>query len=330
MKEPFKFYVNNHTYKVESKLGSYFNTDSKIPFTQLNFIKQVRDYVRKQEVLLKINNDYFFDKKEKRNVYSGIKYFDYKKHEENCKYIDDVYEIDINAAYWDTALKLGIINDKLYKKGLKMHKKTRLAALGSLAKRTKVFSFDGKSMPRKPEDEKTKDTEYLWFKICEKLGETMYRAEQACGDDFLFYWVDGIYVRGMDAVIKVCESFHNDNYEYKIMKMRWVDFRPHDGELWVSDGMLPKEALSPLGMQFPNRQNIINPLTSKSNFEHKCIFYDGELYDIGKRKPEYVELINNGKVVGVASYSDCQLKRNRVFPLTHPKFRDIIGAWKKE
>lgn len=229
----FDFHVNNHTYTLKSSLGNYFCTANKIPMGELHFVKMVKDYVLKSKISKRIKNDFLRNKKGQR-VYNHIKYFNYKDLKRNCYYDNELYEIDINAAYWDTSYKLTIINDILHKQGLTVQKKTRLAALGSLAKQTKLFACDGKN-PMEWIKTDRKKTEYLWFKICEHLGNVMWRAQHACGSKFMFYWVDGIYVQGLNAAAAVAESFEKDGYKYKVRKIDWIDFDIKKQELTVHD-----------------------------------------------------------------------------------------------
>lgn len=234
-KIPFTFTVNNHTYGVSSNYGSYFCSANKIPMRELHFIKMVRDYVTNSKINKRIKNDFPRNKKGQR-VYNHIKYFNYHEYKKSVFFDKDIYEIDINAAYWETALKLTIINEHLFKHGLNVQKKTRLAALGSLAKQTKFFKYDG-ATDMKWDHTDRKRTEYLWYKICEHLGNVMWRAQHACGNNFLFYWVDGIYVRGLDAAAAVAESFEKDGYKYKIRKINWIDFDLKKEELRVDDNI---------------------------------------------------------------------------------------------
>lgn len=242
-KVPFTFSINNHTYKIDSQIGDYITTDNKIKMKELHFVKLVKDYVYKNEIHLKIKNDF---KKNKDGTYNHdtVKYFDYKIPNKSFTHKQNLFEVDINAAYWETAFKIGIISEEIYKKGFTVAKNTRLAALGSLAKRTIIWEFDGTTFEYK--DTVSKPTEHLWFKICEYLTNTMYKAARRCGKDFIFYWVDGIYVKGLDAVVKCCEAFEEDGYKYKIRKINWIKFDLKNKKLIVDDNINPKPRPFPL------------------------------------------------------------------------------------
>lgn len=224
----FEFFVNNHTYSVRSPLGTYFTTDNKIPFKELSFVQEVKRHILKNNLHKKIKNDFG------KSGHKKIKYFDYAIPKSTLKYSSDLYEVDINQAYWSTALKLGLIDNTIYKKGLKIQKKTRLAALGSLAKRTKVYEFDGRTVKFKREIDNPL-TEHLWFKICQKLGNAMFDAKKSAKSDFIFYWVDGIYVRGLDAVVNVQDALEKLGYQHKVREVTSIELNRDKKELIVID-----------------------------------------------------------------------------------------------
>ncbi len=383
-KIPFEFHVNNNTYTIVSSIGKYFCTANKIPMRELSFVKEVKDYIKKNDIEHRIRNNYPTTK-EKETVYSNIKYFDYKVPKKSIRYYHDLYEIDINAAYWDTALKLGIITPDLYKKGLSKHKKTRLAALGSLAKRTKIFLCN-KIGHMHLDDILRKSTEYLWFKICEHLGKTMFKAERVIGNNFLFYWVDGIYVRGERAAADVAMAFEKDGYGYKVRKINWIEYDLKKGEVWVSDSIMEKDRISEIGYGFPEKidpkssatdflnckilyQNtlyncndiklrifkeviikdkekkeeyfagfkldskslieapltevmVLKPLSAETTYNRNVsVLHKGIVYDPGPVEGKWIDLIKAEKLITRAKLEGVQLKKNRVFPLTKPKFR---------
>lgn len=238
-KIPFSFEVNNHTYRIKSELGKYFITDNTIPMRELGFVRRVKDYVLANKIHKRIPNDFPKNRDGTRN-HTMIKYFDYYKPRKSTVYTKELFEIDINQAYWDTSKMDGILSEELYQEGLTVNKNTRLAALGSLAKRTEIWDFDGTEM--KYVKTLKKKTEHLWFKICEHLGNVMFKAAKAAGKfnqkeygGFLMYWVDGIYVQGMDAVVRVCQSLEADGYQYKVRRINKIEVKLQENEIWVHD-----------------------------------------------------------------------------------------------
>jgi hypothetical protein len=187
----------------------------------LGFVRRVKNFVKKNYISLKFTNQYY--------TYN-IDYVSLRQFPDGIEY-NDVWEIDIDEAYWRTALNEGVISQSLYDEGSKFKqdpnltpeevqykKRVRLIALGSLAKQTKVYKFTGKKIEL-IENERSSDTENVWYNICHKVGEVMKEAEKLAGDDFLFFWVDGIYVKGKENVERISQYFIENNYQSKIKKI---------------------------------------------------------------------------------------------------------------
>jgi len=171
----------------------------------LQFINRVRSYIEKNNVALDFIDTYY-----KGEDIQYIKVKDYAVGE----VIEDLIYIDINGAYWQTAHQLGIINDSLYVKGLEVNKVVRLAALGSLAKTKDIWNYDGKDF-KKTETIRSPN-ENLWFAICKRVSDVMSEVVNAIGDDFVFYWVDGIYVKNTaETLVKVHQTFSKLGYTTK-------------------------------------------------------------------------------------------------------------------
>lgn len=187
----------------------------------LGFVKRVKNHVKKNNIAFKFPEQYF--------TYD-IDYVSIRQFENDIEY-NDVWEIDIDEAYWRTALNEGVISQQLYDEGSKFKqdpnlspeevqykKRVRLIALGSLAKQTKIYQFTGKKIELL-ENERSVLTENVWYNICHKVGKIMKAAEELAGDDFLFFWVDGIYVKGKENVDKISKFFIDNNYQSKIKKI---------------------------------------------------------------------------------------------------------------
>lgn len=197
--------------RIDSPHGSYTSNNSLFPAGELNFIKQVKGHILKSGGHLKVKQDCKQDHLVKEPVY-----YHYGKSLKDSEYIPDIYCIDIKSAYWQTAYGLGLITDAMYKKGNEVSKKTRLAAIGSLAKKTTTYSFDGKE--QKLISKNYEETEFLWNIICNIVGDVLMDASSAAGEDFLFFWVDGIFIKegAIDAVTNV---FIKSGYEFSVKKL---------------------------------------------------------------------------------------------------------------
>lgn len=188
MSKPFKIVKSGSRYELvssmwnekASRLGKGFTTDD------LQFVRSVRNYIEKHDI-----SEKFID-----TVYQSeqIDYFKFNtKIKIGSVYEDNVYGIDITSAYWKAAHLLGIIDTKLYQKGMDKGKVVRLASLGSLAKKKTTWEFDGKEFKKLPDVLSPHSN--LWFVVCKHVSDVMNRAAKALGSDFLFFWVDCVYFK---------------------------------------------------------------------------------------------------------------------------------------
>lgn len=126
--------------------------------------------------------------------------------------LTNVMEYDITKAYYQAGYRLGYISREFYEECLELDKPIRLKLMGTLATQQTVAVFkDGKetgfNVVRNEAHTK------VWFHICWYVARCMYQFMTALGDDFLFYWVDGIYfdARGKETAD---EFVHYAGMEY--------------------------------------------------------------------------------------------------------------------
>jgi len=211
---PFTYSINNHTFRISCPMGEYLATDSLIPIYELWLVAWVKNYVLRHKI---------YKLKDICGDWENIKYLRVKKRRQ--KVYNTVYEVDLNRAYWETAFELGIISDEIYWRGLWIDKKTRLAAIGQMAKRTDIWKFNGHKW-RCCKPFISKKTQHLWFNVCYKVGLTMERAARLCAKSTLFYWVDGIYVTNKSSAKKIMRFFNSRGYDSKIKKMKRLEATP--------------------------------------------------------------------------------------------------------
>jgi hypothetical protein len=217
------------TYYIKQVNGNYelmsdmfvhrsFNKGDYTP-EELRFIKEVKNYVMKEEIAARPvfrDNQYFP---------SDIHYVKVSRVPYGQKF-ENVCEVDIDQAYWETAYQLGVINDALYKKGSKgnISKKCRLTALGSLAKKVYRYKYEGYKLV---ETKKTSNAalENVWFNICKRVSDVMHEVINQLGKDFIFYWVDGIYfVNTPENLSTVMSTFMNWGYNTKFKRINSIEF----------------------------------------------------------------------------------------------------------
>lgn len=102
-------------------------------------------------------------------------------------------KIDINSAYWNIALKRGIISEETNKyfiekyqgKPIKEAKKARLKALGSLATTKRILKYNKGILSSS--EIKVEETKPIYMEICRMLDEVMKQASLIPGT-FYYYW----------------------------------------------------------------------------------------------------------------------------------------------
>lgn len=124
-------------------------------------------------------------------------------------YIDTVYNIDLKSAYATILYNDKYINKETFDYIVSSTKQERLASVGMLASRKKIFNFKGGS----PIDEKEVVSEKsgLFFYAVKRTYEIMSNLKKICGTDYLYTWVDGIYLLPNDAHKKECIAYLEEN-----------------------------------------------------------------------------------------------------------------------
>lgn len=233
-KVPFTIEVSGSKYQLSSDL---FNESSfqktELTHTDLQFVKKVKKHILSNGIHLKFLDQYFP---------SDIAYMDANPFLIHQSF-DNVIELDINEAYWKTAYILGVINEEIYEEGKKgiLGKYTRLVALGSLAKKKIRYIYDDDGYSKK-EEIRSELTENVWYTICKRVSDLMQTAKIILGDDYLFYWVDGIYFINTPENLKKMKQFFIDNgYTSKEEETHKIGF----GHKWFAvleeDGSIKKE-----------------------------------------------------------------------------------------
>lgn len=106
-------------------------------------------------------------------------------------YIDEVTNIDLKSAYATILFNDGFINKDTFEYILKSRKPERLASVGMLASRKKIFTFKGGA----PIDEQEiiSDKAGFFYYAVKRTSEIMADLKEVCRQNYLYTWVDGIY-----------------------------------------------------------------------------------------------------------------------------------------
>jgi hypothetical protein len=124
----------------------------------------------------------------------------------------NVFCIDIRAAY-PTALKnIGFIDAETYEYLMKQDKQTRLTACGMLAGTKHVFKYNGAELLDFEIIEK--ETKPVFLAAVATIDEILEKTAEIAGNDFLFFWVDGIYLKSAAKLEKIRELWRSYCYEF--------------------------------------------------------------------------------------------------------------------
>lgn len=195
---------------VRSKLGDLktVETDKRLTPKQLGFISRVKNNIKRN-----------LKDKKLPSLDKNVIYSSWRKDLHKCGEINNCYEIDMRAAYWRTAKQLGLLTPELYKEGIWRVKKMRLIALGSLAKRVRVYECNG--IDQKLVTTKVnKKTEKIWYSICKVVGTVINEVKNSLPEnDFIYFWVDGIYFENKRNIQNIVKIFRKYGYPCKIRKI---------------------------------------------------------------------------------------------------------------
>lgn len=205
----------NYTFKSEHIYARTYQVNNSITPKEVGFVNKVKGYIRKNDIALRFKTDYFDKDVLYMEADPGLV----------GKTFDNVVEIDIDQAYWETAYQLGVISEDLYSIGSsdEISKRGRMVCLGSLAKKVNHYSFKGKQLI-KQDIERSEETENIWFTICKRVSDVMLEITEKIGPDYIFFWVDGIYVQNNPESIEKAQTIIAEyGYNSKVKPIFKID-----------------------------------------------------------------------------------------------------------
>ena len=132
---------------------------------------------------------------------------------------DRVLNIDIKGAYATCLYVNGLITENTYNYLCGLKKDERLPAVGLLAKsHIKYHYSQGKCVKVEPYRSETSE---LFFFLIQQIDCIMREVKWILGDDFIYYWVDGVFFKDttsqkkVDAVMEYLRSM-GYNYSYEM------------------------------------------------------------------------------------------------------------------
>jgi hypothetical protein len=222
--EPFEVEYTKGRRTLTSRLMVKTFKKGTISNKGMNFIKTIKRKIIKNEAHRKI------PKKTREEL--GLQYLFFNK-EYMGQSLKNVIELDLTAAYWDAAYKMGIIDKADYYHGLSLKKTERLAALGSLARVVKVRKFDGKKYLRAQTKDNSEQTRHVWFAISNEIDKVMRKCAVALKDQLVFYWIDALFFIKTGQNKKLVSGIiKKAGYQSKFVKIEEVHLGADRARAW--------------------------------------------------------------------------------------------------
>lgn len=183
LKLPFKISHSNFTTTIETQhfKRSYITEErSTKVFAAKNMIKSDMDFFTANEWPADVcKSSLFYDEK------LGA-----------CSY-DKIYNIDLKNAYASILYIDGFISEKTYKYLLSLRKIDRLISIGIFAAIKKNFYYDseGRLVDFSVAES---ETQGIFYWCVRRVNEIMRKCTELIGEDYLFFWVDGIFFRSKE------------------------------------------------------------------------------------------------------------------------------------
>ena len=222
-KIPYTLTMSNYTTRIQSAAYNIHflkNVQSNRVFAAYNKIK--KDCLRRE--MPKISK-------------TSLRYFDSKFFESEM-YFDQIYNIDMKAAYATVLFRDGYITEETYKYVMSLKKMERLAAVGMLAGKKTIYKIDADGKVQGMPEVVISPTSDYFFYCVKRTNEIIGEVAREMYDDFLFYWVDGIYFLSKDpekyySIFKEC-FFEKRGFPCTFEKLKEFHIKPHKTHFQVS------------------------------------------------------------------------------------------------
>lgn len=219
-KETFTLTITNYTCLIESETEAYHfvrNMQRKQVFSVNAAIKRYLDTSLKFDVT-------DIDREEMR-YYSAKAY-------EKPLYKPIAYNVDIKAAYPSCLLNEGLIDGRVFARLMGLSKEERLAAIGMLASRRRIFTLENGEV--KLFEEKLSEYSKYFFYCVKTIANIIWDCEVIAGTSFLYSWVDGLYVTDRAAAIECRKVIKAKGYKCSLDKIEDFQYEPKGTYIRVS------------------------------------------------------------------------------------------------
>lgn len=220
MKKEEAIQFKNHLRSIKADFSCVStNYSTRIKYKKKNFVFSDQELTKKElELIQRVRNDADnFEGYITKNQSGQIDFF---------KFYDTVeerqisgYKLDLNSAYWTTAINIGLLSEETVdffeKSGLSKSKKSRLIGLGSLATKRVTQKFVNGKLEKEDFINNELHTR-IYITICEIVSELMAELSMKFHDSIIYYYWDCIFVKENIDIFDVVNFCEERNYEIKI------------------------------------------------------------------------------------------------------------------
>lgn len=207
-------YINHRNRNIKILFSDRF-----FPFKFFGLIKEL-----KKEFQNYINNGGLIPDIKKNEIFYYQKTDSYRLDIDEVIDFDNCFQFDINKAYYTISKNLGYISESFYQKCLGLDKMLRLALIGSSATKKHVIKYE---QGNKIDEEVLNNPEHTKMylnvvRICDNILSDFRSMEN---NDFLFYWVDGIFLKNRipDTTLLFLKIKYNVDFkQISVFKVRLI------------------------------------------------------------------------------------------------------------
>ena len=138
-------------------------------------------------------------------------------------YLDEISNVDLKSAYATILLNDGFISEGLYKELHRIGKNERLAVVGMLASRKKVFEFNHKGVIVNYYDIVNPLSNYFYHCV-KKTFAVMDNCKHLLGKNYLFSWVDSVYFGGGEFLADLVIDSIEEEFKIKSTYQKLFNF----------------------------------------------------------------------------------------------------------
>lgn len=192
----------------------------------------------------------------------GLTYYEHDFRKDT--FFPQVINIDLKSAYATALYKKDFIRDITFQYLSKISKLDRLASVGMLASKKHIFKYDGNNKLLGYKKIVNKYENFFFFCV-QEVQNIMQDLRILSGANYLFTWVDGIYLQPEPgAIIDLCNYLEDRGYPFKIETLQNFTVTVKAAKIEITffkDGQKKYFNIPPRHSLFAN--DIINFLTLK-------------------------------------------------------------------